>query len=130
MQQPYILLLFSFFVFWACDPPPVCHSLVGTWKDGEGREILFLENGTALWLTRFGSQSDTIHFAYHFLCQKSQATLDWTNFSSGPYFGKNIYGILEWLSDSSFQFRYEAGTQPDVRPKEFDTVQTLKFTKK
>jgi len=116
------------FIF-ACDTTPICRDILGSWTDGEGQEILFLENGTALWLTRFGSQSDTIHFAYQLLCKKVPGTLDWSNFSNGPYAGRTLYGIIEWLSDSTFQFRYEPGYQPDVRPKEFDTVQTLRFMK-
>lgn len=112
-----------------CDPASSCRPLEGTWTDQEGQELVFNTDGNAIWLTRFGSLRDTVTFSYALNCSAQPYTLDLSNFKGGPHDGKNLYGIIEWLSDSSFRFRFEAGLGTGVRPEEFDEQQSVKFIK-
>lgn len=105
----------------------ICHELAGRWSNLEGQEMIFQPDGKALWLTRFGSQYDTVLFEYSLDCKPDPATVELTQFYSGPFSGKTLYGILEWTSDTSFRMRYESGMNADVRPKDFDAEETMKF---
>ncbi len=115
---------------YACGQNARCPPLSGTWSDREGQDLVFKEGGKAFWLTHFGSMSDTIALEYALDCSTNPVTLDLMQFSGGPHSGKILFGIVEWLSDSSFRFRYEAGLQSDTRPKTFDDQQTIRFLKK
>lgn len=115
---------------YACGPSARCLPLTGTWTDQEGQDLVFQDGGKAFWLTHFGSMSDTITLEYTLDCHANPVTLDLMQFSGGPHSGKILFGIVEWLSDSSFRFRYEAGLQSSTRPKEFDDQQTIKLLKK
>lgn len=106
---------------------PACRDLQGRWTNREGQEFYFQGNGKALWLVRFGSQTDTFVMDYRYDCRKQPAELDLSGFQTGPLGGKTLYGILEWSNDSTFRFDAEAGTQADVRPQAFATEQTQKF---
>lgn len=111
----------------SCTNKVTCHELSGRWTTQEGHEFVFLQDGKALWLTRFGSQFDTVPFKYRLDCRPEPATINLTDFDNGPYSGKTLLGILEWTSDTSFRLRYESGTAEDLRPKEFDNDATMKF---
>jgi hypothetical protein len=114
----------------SCQYTTPCRSMNGTWTNKEGQDLIFLTADSALWLTRFGSTTDTIGFMYHMICKNQPALIEWTRFTNGPYSGKTLYGILEWLSDTSFRVRYEPGIQEQVRPAEFDNQQTIRFVRK
>ena len=129
MPTFYTLLFLSLlFILSACDRQAGCRELTGPWTTHEGQELVFLPDGQALWLTKFGSQYDTIRMHFRFDCAARPATLDLSDFQNGPHRGKMLFGIFDWSSDSSFRFRYEVGSQPEDRPKEFDVEQTQKFT--
>lgn len=106
-----------------------CHALEGPWSTREGQCIEFLADGQALWITRFGSQFDTVRMAFRYDCTKQPAELDLFGFSSGPLTDKTLFGILEWSSDTAFRFNAEPGTDPAVRPQTFESDQTMKFLK-
>ena len=114
-------------VFPSCTLDPPCRELTGRWTTREGQDLIFQAGGTALWLTSFGSQFDTVRMMFKLDCKKEPATLDLSDFQSGPHAGKTLFGILEWQSDTSFRLRYESGTRAEVRPKAFEPEQTLKF---
>lgn len=127
MNQLYKLFAVLIITIWACDGAPQCPSLTGGWTNHEGQDIQFKTDGSGLWLVRFGSSIDTTTFRYAVHCTRTPIQLDITDFSSGPFRGKSVYGIIEWSSDTSFRFRFEAGVVPDVRPSAFDSDQTQKF---
>jgi hypothetical protein len=104
-----------------------CPEPAGKWSTREGQSIFFQKNGKALWLTRFGSQVDTVPMVFRYDCAKQPVELDLFQFRSGPLVGKTLFGILEWTSDSTFRFNAEAGTDPSLRPKTFESDQTLRF---
>ncbi|TNE50726.1 MAG: hypothetical protein EP344_17195 [Bacteroidetes bacterium] len=104
-----------------------CQSLSGKWSNREGQAFYFKPDGKALWLVRFGSQVDTIAMEYRYDCQKTPVELDLSGFNSGPLEGKTLFGILEWVSDTSFRFDAEAGPGPEVRPATFESEETQKF---
>jgi hypothetical protein len=136
MRQLYTFLLLTIqqslaacclFVFSQCRPDAVCGSLEGAWSERDGQIFVFQNDGSGLWLTRFGSRADTVRFRYRLDCKQKPVALDFTDFESGPHTGKMLLGIVEWLSDSSFRMRHEQGIQSDARPKDFDDEQTLKL---
>lgn len=105
-----------------------CRELTGRWTTYEGQDLVFGPDGNALWLTKFGSQYDTVRMRFKSDCDARPITLDLLDFQNGPHVGKSLFGILDWNSDSSFRFRYEVGSQPTVRPQAFDVDQTQKFS--
>ena len=113
--------------FTQCKSESQCMVPEGHWTNREGQEMIFLTGNKALWLTEFGSQNDTDYFDYRLDCNTEVPVLDFNGFQSGPFTGKTLFGIFEWTSDTSFRLRYEAGTQPDARPKAFDNEQTMRF---
>ena len=125
---PAAIALLTLFAITGCTDPP-CRPLSGLWSTREGQSFYFLENGKALWLTRFGSQIDTIAMRYSYNCTKEPIELDFSDFESGPLAGKTLFGILEWNSDTSFRFDAEAGPGPEVRPATFESDQTQKYFK-
>ncbi len=120
------IALLALFSITACDTGS-CRNLNGRWSTREGQSILFQKNQKALWLTRFGSQVDTVPMKFRYDCKKEPVELDLSQFQTGPLVGKTLFGILEWNSDTSFRFNAEAGTDPAIRPKTFESDQTLKF---
>ena len=106
----------------------ICHELTGHWTTGDGQEMVFQLDGKAMWLTRFGSQYDTVLFEYALDCNPDPATVELTKFRTGPFSGKSLYGILEWTSDTTFRIQYEAGMSADVRPEKFDGEETVRFS--
>lgn len=122
-----VLCTALFLMFNSCTFDPPCRELTGRWTTREGQDLLFQAGGTALWLTSFGSQFDTVRMLFKLDCKKAPAELDLSDIQSGPYAGKTLFAILEWQSDTSFRMRYETGTRPEVRPKAFEPDQTLKF---
>ncbi len=123
-----LLLLFFLLCLTACDPRSSCRELRGHWTTNEGQDLVFGPDGNALWLTKFGSQYDTIRLRFTYDCTARPITLDLSDFETGPHRGKTLFGIFDWSSDSSFRFRYEPATRSEERPKEFDVEQTQKFT--
>lgn len=119
-----------FFLFPSCTFDSPCRELTGRWTTREGQDIVFQAGGTALWLTSFGSQFDTVRLHFLLNCKKAPAAIDLSDFENGPHKGQTLYGILEWQSDSSFRLRYEPGARPEARPKAFEPEQTLKFFRK
>ena len=111
----------------ACTQKPECGPLEGRWTNREGEDLLFLPNNQGLWLTRFGSSYDSVAFTYALDCSQNPAGLNLNNFSTGPYNGKTLFGIIEWTSDSSLRLRYEAGMNHTDRPKGFDAEATEKY---
>ena len=116
-------------LFFACGTGVKCRDLSGHWTTKEGQDLVFLPEGKALWLTRFGSRYDTNQLEYRLDCTASLVSIDLLNFRSGPHSGTALFGILEWSSDTSFRLRYEPGTQPDVRPAAFDSEQDIQFVR-
>lgn len=119
------IALLALFSSAGCGSP--CPELSGKWSTREGQSIFFKKSGNALWLTRFGSQVDTVPMAFRYDCAKQPVELDLFQFRTGPLVGKTLFGILEWTSDTTFRFNAEAGTDPSLRPKTFESDQTLKF---
>ncbi|MEO6038806.1 MAG: hypothetical protein ABIQ93_10355 [Saprospiraceae bacterium] len=128
MPSLYTPLFLLILLCTSCISTLPCRELVGHWTTHEGQDLVFLPQGQALWLTKFGSQYDTIRMKFKFDCQRQPATLDLSDFQNGPHIRKTLFGILDWSSDSSFRFRYEVGSQSADRPQEFDVEQTQKFT--
>jgi len=120
------IALLALFSSTGCDMGD-CRDLAGRWSTREGQTMLFKKNGKALWLTRFGSQVDTVPMEFRYDCKKKPVELDLWKFQTGPLVGKTLFGILEWNSDTSFRFNAEAGTDPAIRPKTFESDQTMKF---
>jgi hypothetical protein len=110
----------------ACGADTTCRPPVGHWTDREGRDLVFESAGQALWLTRFGSQTDTQHCQFEFDCQQSPPQLDLKNFTSGPFAGKTLFGIVEWSHDSAFRWQYDY----DARPHTFEADAEMQFFKK
>ena len=123
----FVLLFTILHWFVSCTNKVTCHELYGRWTTNEGQEFVFQKDGKALWLTRFGSQFDTVLFSYYLNCKAEPATFDLLHFQTGPYVGKTLFGILEWTSDTSFRLQYEPGTDEWARPKEFDNEGAMKF---
>lgn len=118
------------FLFHSCQLNSTCFELPGQWTNREGQVFLFQPDGKGLWLIKFGSEFDTFPISYQYDCSRKPAALDLSGFQTGPLTGKTLFGILEWTSDSSFRFDAEPGTLPEVRPKTFNSEQTMKFYKK
>lgn len=87
------LVLFTVQMFVFCTNKVTCHELSGRWTTHEGQEFVFQSEGKALWLTRFGSQFDTVPFEYRLDCKAEPATIDLRNFSTGPYLAKHCSGF-------------------------------------
>ena len=121
------LVIMALSLIYACQGPPKCQDLSGAWTDREGHNIVFQENGKALWLNKFGQMVDTISFAFTLNCNSTPASIDLKDFSDGPFAGKTLFGIIEWSADSIFRLCYEVGQQPEIRPKQFDPEQTMRF---
>ncbi|MCY7327276.1 MAG: hypothetical protein LH618_01865 [Saprospiraceae bacterium] len=128
MQILYPLFFLMSVLFTACVSTSNCRELTGRWTTYEGQDLVFEPNGNALWLTKFGSQYDTVRMRFQYDCAAKPITLDLSDFQNGPHTGKLLFGIFDWSSDSSFRFRYEVGSQPTVRPQDFDMEQTQKFS--
>lgn len=116
-------LLFT--TFTACTGGSDCRDVKGRWSNGEGQELVFMENNKGYWLTRFGSDVDTMELEYRLDCGKQPVTLDFTNFKNGPHVGHSLLGILEFSSDTSFRLHYDI----DARPEAFDTEQSQRFVR-
>lgn len=123
-----IIVLFAVLqMFVSCTNKVTCHELSGRWTTQEGQDFVFQQHGKALWLTRFGSQFDTVPFEYRLDCNTDPAAFDLYELNKGPYAGKKLFGILEWTSDTSFRLQYEPGRDVDSRPKVFSNETSLKF---
>lgn len=116
-------------LMWACNSKLPCHAPEGQWVSEDGHILVFEASGSGLWIDRFGTQSDTVPFEFRLDCKEDTPAFDLINFSSGPYRGKSLYGILDWQSDTAFRLRAEAGDHPSVRPADFDDETTERFIK-
>ena len=114
-------------LFSCCQNKTGCREIKGKWDDREGHNFVFYEYGKALWLNRFGQMVDTVSFVFVLNCNTSPASIDFKDFSGGPFSGKTLYGIMEWSADSLFRLCYDIGQEPSCRPKTFDPEQTMKF---
>ncbi len=121
------LLFAGLLAIWACQGAADCRDIYGNWNDREGHAFVFNNDGTALWLNKFGQMVDTIGFVFSINCKTNPASIDLKDFSNGPFAGKTLFGIIEWSADSVFRICYEVGHQEDVRPQQFDSDQTMKF---
>jgi hypothetical protein len=126
LSTPHILLIF---LGLGCEDKVKCRLPLGSWA-AEGQELVFLPDGKGLWITTFGRIGDTVAFEFRSNCRAKLPTLDLVSLSGGPLMGKNLLGIMDWQSDSSFRWRYETGDSEEVRPKAFDLEHTTKFLKK
>ncbi len=115
-------------VFASCESQ-TCHDLAGNWTNREGQTLVFQSGDKALWLLKFGSQTDSFSITYRYDCTKSPAEIDFTGFQAGPLVGKSLFGILEWKNDTSFRVDFESGTSADVRPTDFNSEQAQTFAK-
>lgn len=111
------------FLSQACEPKQDCKLPIGHWTDNEGREMIFLEDGKAFWLTRFGSQYDTLAFSYTIDCKAVPQSIEMQGFTSGPYTGRALFGIFEWSNDSTLRMQLDDGERPTV----FDSQRASKF---
>lgn len=125
--MPIALIGVLIFLSPGCHPAASCPELNGRWTNREGQDFIFQPGGKGFWLVKFGSSVDSARFEYRLDCSKKPAALDLTRFENGPFVGKNLFGIIEWSSDSSFRLRYETGQEPGVRPETFEQEQTLKY---
>ena len=82
-----------------------------------------------MWLTRFGSAYDTVGMNYRLDCGAEPMHIDMDSFRGAMYEGKQLYGIMEWSSDTSFRILYEIGTNTSDRPLTFESDLTQKFYK-
>lgn len=98
----------------ACRQEKPCTPPLGRWTDREGREWQFLQDGRAMWLTRFGSQYDTSWCAYELRCDLQPATLEMRGFTSGPFREAQVFAIFEWSNDSTLRFQYEKDNRPGI----------------
>lgn len=123
------LTLFSGFVLLLlfCNTENNCRELTGRWTNREGQIFTFQGDGKALWLIKFGSQFDSFPITYRYDCSQNKATLDLSDFKSGPLAGKTLYGIIEWSNDSVFRFDSEAGASSEARPKTMDAEHAGRF---
>jgi hypothetical protein len=117
-----LALLFLF-----CKTENNCRELTGRWTNREGQIFDFEPNGKALWLVKFGSQFDSFPISYAYDCKQKTATLDLTDFKSGPMAGKTLFGIIEWSSDSVFRYDSEPGTSSEARPVTLDAEHAGRF---
>lgn len=126
------LLLFTLGLFCfalSCTSGNDCKPLKGAWSNREGQVLVFQKDNTLLWLTQFGSTFDTVQARYNYDCRQTPNTIDFTDFKSGSFQDKTLYGILEWSSDTTIRLRFDSGLHPSERPKEFDADLTQKFVK-
>lgn len=97
-----------------CGTAEDCRAPVGKWSDQQGRSWIFEPDGKALWITRFGSQSDTQSCSYKLDCERSPALLVMENFDAGPFTGRSVLAIFEWSNDSTLRFQYGDGSAIDA----------------
>lgn len=126
----YYIFILLVFLFISCDTRQNCRDLNGRWTNNEGQSLVFLAQNQGLWLTQFGSHTDSFTFKYLLDCNTKTPWINISDFSDGPHAAHALYGIIEWTSDSSIRLCYEAGPSAEVRPVEFDPEQTVKFVKK
>ncbi len=123
----FCLTITAISILMSCQGRPPCRELTGTWTNREGYGLVFKSDNKALWLNKFGQIIDTVTCVFVLNCKASPATLDFSGFNAGPFQDKTLFGIVEWSADTLIRYCYEAGSQPDVRPKTFDQAQTIKF---
>lgn len=123
----FCLLIVAISILSSCQGAPRCQEIAGSWSNREGYGLVFKNGNKALWLNKFGQLVDTVACVFVLNCKTTPATLDFSGFNGGPFQGKTLFGIIEWSADSLFRYCYEVGVQPDVRPKQFDQAQTMKF---
>jgi hypothetical protein len=101
-----------------------CPNLQGRWANRDGKMFAFQPDGTALWLTKFGSQYDTVELRYQYQCDRKKATLDLKGFTSGPLAGRSLLALIEWNGDTAFLF----DAAPEVRPELLKLEQAERYT--
>jgi len=117
-----LLLLLSF----SCTPPQ--NDLIGTWKNDQGKTLVFNKDHSALWLFPSDEKPDTFHILYKVNYDVMPIQLDLYDFESGPLAGVTLYGIVEIEADS-FRCDFEPGDTSTVRPVEFDEKQTQTYVR-
>jgi hypothetical protein len=130
MNQLYttVALTGAIFLFLgACQFQDKCPEITGHFTNREGQDLVFQPGGKALWLVRFGSTYDTSKMQYQLDCKQNPISLNLNAFEQGPFVNKTLLGIIEWSSDTSFRFRYEAGTDDTERPHLFDGESTQEY---
>ena len=125
---PAISLLLAAIWMCACGDGD-CRIPRGRWTNREGQVLIFNPEGRGLWLTRFGSAYDTVGMHYRLDCSTEPMYIDMDGFKGAMYEGKQLYGIMEWSSDTSFRMLYEIGTNSSDRPSTFESDLTQKFYK-
>ncbi len=122
-----MVLLFALLGAAACGDRGECRLPAGRYSNREGQILIFLSKGQALWLTQFGSVYDTTTLRYRADCSAAPTQIDMDGFQGAMYEGRQLYGLLDWSSDSSFRFIYEIGDSPSVRPTTFESELTQQF---
>jgi hypothetical protein len=121
------VILFTLLLAAACGDRGDCRLPQGRYSNREGQALIFMPNGQGLWLTQFGSMYDTTALRYRTDCSTAPTQIDMNHFQGAMYEGRQLYGLLEWSSDSSFRFIYEIGDSPTVRPSTFESELTQQF---
>lgn len=106
-------------------PPPQCPDLTGRWTNRDGKIFVFQPDSNALWLTKFGSQYDTVVLDYQYRCDRKKNMLDLKGFSSGPLVGRSLYAFIEWNGDTAFLF----DAAPEVRPQLINLEQAERYVR-
>jgi len=135
----YSIFFSMIFVLAACTSKPVNEEaveLTGSWASkNDAVTYVFQDESNALWLIRRPDGSvDTLTGKYRFLADSLPMQLDFYDFETGMLNGKDVYGIVEFTSDTTFRFSNELAGSPEEalkrRPKTFSEFQSATFYKK
>jgi hypothetical protein len=107
-----------------------CRTPEGAWATGEGQILQFEKGGRLLWLTRFGSDYDTIQSQYKLDCTCTPMRIDIDKIQSGAFADKQLLGIFEWTGEDAFRVQLEVGSEETDRPTAFDSNLTQKYSRK
>lgn len=101
--------------------------LLGLWDNKEGQILKFKKDNQAEWIFYTKTSSDTFQINYNININTKPMQLELTKFESGPLKGKTLFGIIEFINDSTMRFDCEPALAD--RPKNFDAEQTQTYSK-
>lgn len=105
------------------------NKILGTWQNKQGQTLIFNRDSSALWLFDSPTGVDTFFINYKTNFDTEPNQLDLYNFQVGPLAGKALFGIVEF-TNGSFKCDFEAGTDPEIRPKNFDVKESQTYYRK